>query len=211
MSIMRAIAPEVAVDLPVARTVEELQTLRGEDCPGVLWHRPLDARLLSWVGDLDPELLPETRQILHREDVSQAVLTVCDLIGTPGGDELLLLVEDIAVLAEGFNRVVPAPYLRLRLSVVTNNACRRFHTDNVVARLICTYRGTGTQYGVPVNGAEPDEIHTVPCGVPVILRGGLWPTDPPSRLKHRSPPIEGTNETRLILVLDPVYDPDEED
>jgi hypothetical protein len=50
----------------------------------------------------------------------------------------------------------------------------------------------------------------VATGAPILLRGTLWPGDPPSGLMHRSPPIEGTGETRLVLVLDPVDGPEEE-
>ncbi|MEW7008160.1 DUF1826 domain-containing protein [Lentilitoribacter sp. EG35] len=34
------------------------------------------------------------------------------------------------------------------------------------------------------------------------------PETPTSGLLHRSPPIDGTGETRLLLVLDPVSDPE---
>ena len=34
--------------------------------------------------------------------------------------------------------------------------------------------------------------------------------NPITGLLHRSPPIEGTGETRLVLVLDPIDDLDEE-
>jgi hypothetical protein len=93
---------------------------------------------------------------------------------------------------------------------VTTNACRRFHIDAVTARLVCTYRGTGTQYGIGADGAEPRRVFTVPTGAPILLRGTLWPERPHSGLLHCSPPIEGTGETRLVLVLDPVDDPEEE-
>ncbi|MEM6547754.1 MAG: DUF1826 domain-containing protein [Pseudomonadota bacterium] len=36
----------------------------------------------------------------------------------------------------------------------------------------------------------------------VILRGSLWPQEHRSRVLDRSPPIEGTDETRLIRVFD---------
>ena len=36
--------------------------------------------------------------------------------------------------------------------------------DPALARLICTYRGPGTQYGIAVNGAQPESIATVPTG-----------------------------------------------
>jgi hypothetical protein len=103
-----------------------------------------------------------------------------------------------------------AQYLRLRLDVVTTNACRKFHIDALMARLVCTYRGSGTQYGISVDGADPARVFQVQTGSPILLRGTLWPQDPPSGLLHRSPPIEGTGESRLVLVLDPVFDPQEE-
>ncbi|WP_461406132.1 DUF1826 domain-containing protein [Falsiruegeria mediterranea] len=45
---------------------------------------------------------------------------------------------------------------------------------------------------------------------PILLRGTLWPDQSKSRLVHRSPPIEGTGEARLLLVLDPVDEPENE-
>ncbi|GGG66682.1 hypothetical protein GCM10011415_11900 [Salipiger pallidus] len=50
------------------------------------------------------------------------------------------------------------------------------------------------------------EVLTVPTGSPIVLRGTRWPESPLSGLLHRSPPIAGTGETRLLLVLDPVED-----
>jgi len=121
-----------------------------------------------------------------------------------------MLVDDIAALAVMFAGRVDAPYLRLRLDVLPTNACRKFHIGAVMARLSCTYRGTGTQYGISTDGDDPSRIFTVPTGSPILLRGTLWPETPKSGLLHRSPPIEGTGETRLVLVLDPVFDLDDE-
>jgi hypothetical protein len=92
---------------------------------------------------------------------------------------------------------------------VTTNACRKFHVDAMAARLICTYRGTGTQYGQSRNGDDPKRVFTVPTGSAVLLRGSLWPSNRDCGLVHRSPPIEGTGETRLVLVLDPVDIPED--
>lgn len=139
-----------------------------------------------------------------------AAFQVCKASGTPASAERDRLVDDIAALAGVFAGLVRARWLRLRLDVVTTNACRRFHVDAVTARLVCTYRGTGTQYGVSTGGAEPRRVFTVPTGAPIILRGTSWPEQPRSGLRHRSPPIEGTGETRAVLVLDPVDDPEDE-
>ncbi|WP_367648814.1 DUF1826 domain-containing protein [Ruegeria arenilitoris] len=109
-----------------------------------------------------------------------------------------------------FTDLMRSKWLRLRLDVVATNACRRFHIDAVTSRLVCTYRGTGTRYGISTDGTDPSRVFTVPTGSPVVLRGTLWPENPKSGLLHRSPPIEGTGETRLLLVLDPVADPEHE-
>ena len=128
----------------------------------------------------------------------------------PAGPERDWLQKDIVRLADMFSGLMSATFLRLRLDVVTTNACRRFHIDAIAARLVCTYRGTGTQYGISTDGADPQRVFAVQTGSPILLRGTLWPAEPPSGLLHRSPPIEGTGETRLVLVLDPVTDPEDE-
>lgn len=120
------------------------------------------------------------------------------------------MIEDTAALAAIFASVMDSTYLRLRFDVVNTNACRKFHVDAVTARLVCTYRGTGTQYGISENGEDPDQIMTAPTGSPIILRGSRWPETPLSGLLHRSPPIAGTGATRLLLVLDSIEDPAEE-
>lgn len=118
-----------------------------------------------------------------------------------------MLVDDTAAVATLFGDIMQARHLRLRFDVIASTACRKFHIDTVTSRLICTYRGTGTQYGFPTSDGEPTEIFTVATGAPVLLRGRLWPERPDAGLRHRSPPIEGTDETRLVLVLDPMDTP----
>ena len=74
------------------------------------------------------------------------------------------------------------------------------------ARLICTLRGTGTQLVAAESAGDPGAVLTVSRGSPILLKGTLWPDAPASGLLHRSPPIEGTGKTRLVLVFDPVFD-----
>ena len=131
------------------------------------------------------------------------------MYGTPDDPERAYLINDISMLANIFAGACAAPFLRLRLSPINTNACRRFHIDAITARLICTYRGTGTQYGISKDGTPPCGIFTVPTGAPTVLRGTNWPEHPASGLLHRSPPIEGTDETRLVLVIDPIFDPED--
>lgn len=209
MIVVREIAKDAAIEVDVANAPAELSAIRNPGCAAVIWRRQVLPDFQSWIDALPPERLPQARLILRPEDVRDAVFQICKAAGIANCAELEQLVDDTAVLADIFTGLVPAPYLRLRFDVVTTNACTKFHIDAVTARLICTYRGTGTQYGVAADGAEPRRVFTVSTGAPVLLRGTLWPERPKSGLLHRSPPIEGTGETRLVLVLDPVLDPDE--
>jgi len=207
MTLIREVVKDAAIGVGVADTPEGLSAIHHPGCAAAIWRRHPSPGFQSWIDALDPERLPEARKILRPEDVRDAVFQICDESGTPDCAERTLLIDDAADLADMFAGLMGEPYLRLRFDVETTNACSKFHIDAVTARLVCTYRGTGTQYGISTDGAEPRRIFTVPTGAPILLRGTLWPEGPKSGLLHRSPPIEGTGETRLVLVLDPVECP----
>lgn len=206
MTLVREIVKDAAIGVGVADAPEGLSAIQQPGCAAAIWRRHPLPGFQSWIDALEPERLPKARVILRPENVREAAVQICDAFGTPDCAERAKLIDDTAALADIFAGLMRAPYLRLRFDVVTTNACRKFHIDAVTARLVCTYRGTGTQYGISTDGAEPRRIFTVPTGAPILLRGTLWPERPNSGLLHRSPPIEGTGETRLVLVLDPVAD-----
>lgn len=208
-----ALAPDLSQSVPasvrIGKTSQQLGAIIRPDCAAAIWHRPALPTFRDWIEALPPANLPQIRTILCPGAVDNAVRHVCDAAGMPNGPLREWLIDDIARLADIFTQTTQTPWLRLRLDVITTNACRKFHIDAVTSRLVCTYRGTGTQYGTMQYGGDPDPIFTVPTGSPIVLRGTLWPEQPASGLHHRSPPIEGSGETRLVLVLDPISDPQE--
>lgn len=209
MSFVRRTVTDAAVGVAVTHAPEGLATIATPGCAAAIWRRTPDAPFRTWMDAPDPGLLPKARIVLRPADVRDAVAHICDIHGTPAGPERTWLVEDIADLAGQFADLMNARHIRLRLTPVNTDACRRFHLDALTARLICTYRGTGTQYGISADGTEPERLFTTPTGAPIVLRGSDWPTAPASGLLHRSPPVEGTGETRLVLVLDPIQDPED--
>ncbi len=195
---------EVATGVGISETPEGLSAIHSPGCAAAIWKRAPLPEFQHWIDAIDPDHLPRTRMILAPDRVRDALSKTTLMCGTPNCPECGMLVDDIAALAMIFADVMDTPYIRLRLDVVNTNACRKFHIDAVTARLVCTYRGTGTQYGVLADDEEPSHVFTVPACAPIILRGTEWPDAPKSGLRHRSPPIEGTGETRLLLVLDPL-------
>ncbi|MEM7290773.1 MAG: DUF1826 domain-containing protein [Pseudomonadota bacterium] len=196
--------------ISVTHIPEGLNAIHHPGCAAAIWQRSPLPKFQSWIDELEPDCLPKARVILSAGNVRSAVNQICDVCGTPDCPERQLLVDDASALAAIFGDIMPSSHLQLRLDVIKSNACRKFHIDAVTARLICTYRGSGTQYGISTNGAEPKRVFSVPTCSAMLLRGTLWPEEPKSGLLHRSPPIEGTGETRLLLVLDPVMDTDHE-
>lgn len=209
MTLAREILHEAAIGVGVADCVRDLDVIARPGVAAALWQRRVDPDWQAWINGLAPATLPQLRVILRPDMVRDAARAACDMTGLDASAARDWLIEDIGALADCFAGLMRARFLRLRLDVIETDACRRFHIDAVTARLICTYRGTGTQYGISVEGEVPRRVFTTPTGAPLLLRGTLWPGDPPSGLLHRSPPIEGSGETRLLLVLDPVDDPEE--
>ncbi|MEO1161050.1 MAG: DUF1826 domain-containing protein [Pseudomonadota bacterium] len=195
------------VGVGLADSPESMNLIHARGAAAVIWRRQPEPGFQDWIDQLDPACLPAGRVVIQPRAVRDVVSLICQSAGMPDDEQRDVLIDDIAALADVFTTLMSTPYLRLRLDVVNDNACRKFHVDAVTARLVCTYRGAGTQYGISTDGSEPKRVFTVPTGAPIILRGTLWPDLPPSGLMHRSPPIEGTGNTRLVLVLDPAADP----
>lgn len=204
MSMHRAVVQDAAIGVGVASTPKGLTAIDHPGCAAAIWQRKPLKSFQTWIDDLAPEVMPRARLVLQPQAVQAAMTDLVEAAGLPNSTERSVLVDDIAALAHIFAEVMHAHYLRLRLDVISTNACRKFHIDAVTARLICTYRGSGTQYGISTDGAHPKKIFDVPTGSPMILKGTLWPQPTQSGLLHRSPPIEGTGTTRLVLVLDPI-------
>ncbi|WP_298670710.1 DUF1826 domain-containing protein [uncultured Sphingomonas sp.] len=111
------------------------------------------------------------------------------------------LRDEIAMLARRFAAIMACDAVTIRLEIIETDACRRFHTDNVAARLLTTLHGPTTQWIV---ADAPDTIRQLPAYGVAVFKGRRLAERP--EILHRSPPIAGTGDTRLLLVIDP-FDP----
>ncbi|WP_171123822.1 MULTISPECIES: DUF1826 domain-containing protein [unclassified Ruegeria] len=199
-----------AVGVGVSDKPDGLAKIEMPGCAATIWRRQLAPEFQTWINTLDPSHLPKARLVLRPQGRSGRPESLVQHGGDRRRCRTHLVRGCISDLATRFAEMMRAPYLRLCLDAINTNACRKFHIDALYARLICTYRGIGTQYGMSKDGLDPDRVFTVATGAPIVMRGTLWPQNPPSGLLHRSPPIAGTGETRLVLVLDPIFDIEED-
>lgn len=113
------------------------------------------------------------------------------------------LAADMLWLARVFAAIAGRTRLRIRLEGVTDDSCRRFHLDAVGLRLLCTYRGAGTQW--TMCGPDCAAPHQAPACAVALLKGSRHDPPPPPGCLHRSPPVGRLPENRrarLLLCID---------
>ncbi len=188
--------------LPVAFSdrLSDLSAALESISDAAIWSRQIPLSVKTWLDAIPAEQLPEGRYVIKPSDIAQCIARLFAKRGLAATPALTWLSEDAETQAKQVCDVARADWVRLRLETVDDNGCSKLHIDNVFARMICTYRGPGTQLGFEASG--PQHIETVPTAMPVLLKGRQWPGEHEPKLRHRSPPIAGTDVTRLILVLE---------
>ncbi|WP_176562677.1 DUF1826 domain-containing protein [Paracoccus liaowanqingii] len=173
--------------------------------PGVavaLWHRRPDPAFQAWLDALPGCRLPQLRRVLRLRDASAALAAACDDRGLPPGPHRDALIDQIATLTDQAARHLGALLVTLRVEAGAGQSCPKWHLDAVRARLLCTLRGAGTQFGPATGEARVDHPQQMPTGAAALFRGRNWGNQPPGIL-HRSPPAQ-PGLTRLLVVVDPV-------
>jgi hypothetical protein len=179
-----------------------LSAIRAEDCNLAVWERPPD-RSLGALLDAPAE---DVRFAAPLSDLARNLESRLSEADYPDTEARAALIEDVVELAERYSSIMELDSVSVRLAIVATNSCRKFHADYVKARLITTYVGSGTQWidaedtARVARGEEPCRINALTTGDVGLFKGKMWTPDPAI---HRSPPIEGTYDKRLILVLDP--------
>ena len=184
--------------------IDGLVHLFDVNTAGVVWRRCMQEGMRSWLDTLPVDQLPTGRIVLPVLKVRSALTELMNISKMSDCAERQLLLDDICLLAHKFSELFTSAYLRLRFDVVTTNKCPKFHIDHIAARLLCPYKGAGTEYSFLDDQKRPAEIFPTPNCAAVVLRGTKWPTDCANNLVHRSPEINDESETRLLLVIDPV-------
>lgn len=131
------------------------------------------------------------------------------------------LGPDLERLIGCFGRLTGSRAFAACLAVVDTDSCRRLHADYVRLRLLCTYAGPGTllldeahavRSALAAEGTDwdainagiapdPSQIHHAAAGDVVLLKGESWPHNLGRGALHRSPPLEGSGQLRLVFKL----------
>jgi hypothetical protein len=179
------------------------------------WQRPVQQAVTRELTSLQASDLPDVRCSTSLDSFDDDVAM---LLQQQGLDPLAFSNwrNDLRRLADLYFSISDDRDVTLRLVTTDDDDCRRYHVDRTHLRLLCTYRGPGTEWltndqvdrlaqatGAPneeiIRFGEPSKFEPFWVG---ILKGDAYPGNAGYGLVHRSPPISGSGETRVLFCLD---------
>lgn len=172
-----------------------------------VWLRPMPVALQTWSDRLHPEQIPNGRVLMAPDEAGRAVDCLFSLSRTPAGAGRALFKADVCDLVWRFAAASGGDMVDLRVEHVRHDACWRFHRDQVRLRMICTYRGPGTEY-VPRDRYDDalerqrdydGPTFEVPRFAVALFKGAMAGME--DAVVHRSPPIAGRGLSRLMICL----------
>jgi len=166
----------------------------------VRWRRDPPPGLAPWIDSLPADRLPNARFLAPVGAVEAALEAACDAAGLSAEPGRHLFLADIVLQAILFAHVERTDWLAVRLQAIHDAGCPRPHVDRVRSRLLCTYRGAGTEFGRMRNGRWMPEgaLGRYEVGLFKGLEHPTWTRNCPA---HRSPPADA-KVPRLLLCLD---------
>jgi hypothetical protein len=199
----------------VGNQADVLQRIHHPEVNLCLWQRPTQPAIIRELASLQASDLPDVRCRTSRDSFDG---DISRLLQQQGLDPLAFKHWriDLHRLADLYFSVSEDRNVTLRLVTTDDDDCRRFHVDLSHLRLLCTYRGPGTEWltneqvdrfahrnGAPnediVRFGESSQFEPFWVG---IMKGDAYPGNAGRGLVHRSPSIAASGQTRVLFCLD---------
>lgn len=199
--------------------------------------------LIDFIEDLKGKGQRQSTYILRREELSEISLYLNDVVGQivpleyfiehdfdplglsefiaedlPDGScwqQKEVTIKDIVDVSWSFWRTCKDKKIRIQFEVVTNDKCRLFHVDNIKQRLLCTYRGLGTEWlddsNVNRSGLCRGDNDKIVKNFDLVKKAnqfdilvlqGKKSNQSVDGAVHRSPPLGNSQEARVLLKID---------
>lgn len=139
--------------------LKDLAIIKDECLNLVIWKRPIDPDVDLYISYLITEGFKPINESVTCADTEKIVTDHLDAFGFPATGKIKL-INDIIEITHQIFEITSASKLRLILKIVTDDACRKFHTDAYDLRLLCTYKGKATEW-VEESSAKRSLLKTV--------------------------------------------------
>ncbi len=193
----------------------ELKRILEPEVNLCVWQRSPMQELSRELSLLHARHLPDVRCVTSLETFAEDLAGLLGGCGLPA-EEFAAWRADLQRLARLYFPLARGRKVTLRLETTDQDGCRRFHADRTHLRLLCTYRGPGTEWltntqvdrdaqyaGAPneeiLRFGAPSQLQTFWVG---ILKGSAYPGNTDHGLVHRSPPVANSGQVRVLVCLD---------
>ncbi|MBY4677333.1 DUF1826 domain-containing protein [Marinobacterium arenosum] len=187
-----------------ADNVEVLTRIYRPDCNLAVWQRSSSERIHCYVrhlADINSQL--NLRTLLGLGDVAAELSA-----RLPQHPDRQPLIDDIHQLVDMFSCLFELPRVGLRLALLRQAMCPKFHVDRVPCRLVTTYCGPASQWLTEPTGdsprippQQPEQWQQLAAGDVALLKGDGWYGNDGRGIVHRSPAVLA-GQCRLFLSLD---------
>lgn len=188
-------------------TVKALSGISRPEKDLVVWRRSIPSSISNWLEKIEPSQLPDFRILVRPSDVRRAIEPQLNTNGMSSTNEQNLFIDDISNLVSVFADITHSQFVDVRLDRISHDACWKFHRDSVETRLLTTYVGPSTEWVDPAYAEQALQeqrdyegpLERLGVNDVAVFSGSLSKSG--DGIVHRSPPIEGTKITRLLLCL----------
>lgn len=184
--------------------------------------RAVNVDIANYLDKAEPKLGKGFQYLIDaNEPVSAKLIKDNSLPGDKGRDEFL---ADIDYLASLYVDLLGCKSIGVRLEVLSQAMCPKFHVDKTGIRMLCTYQGQGTEWlddtyavrtklgMVSINMEDSDSglildskgIHRVDLFGVALLKGSLWQGNATCGIIHRSPVVLDS-KPRIMLAVDAMW------
>lgn len=197
-------------------SLDALNDIHLHESSLAVWERPQLADIGTELAPIEADAFPDVRTRIH---AGKARSELVALIASQGHDAVSAYprwLADMAALSERFLALAGGRKVTARVETMAGTGCPRFHVDHSHLRLVCTYRGEGTEWlddaqvnraaqaGGAANDAivrfgKPSRLATFAVG---LMKGSAYPGCADAGLVHRSPAVEPGDAARVLFCLD---------
>lgn len=154
------VARELPKHVSMSHKQEILGTIKNPGCNLAVWLRDqgqLTREAIQWLSGLTEIQIPDKRLYVTRDRMPDEIRKECERT-MPEGGERDEIIEDIISRTDEMFAFTGELILKVRLDRVNGAMCTRFHQDAVGVRMLCTYKGLGTEW-VPNDAVREDEMN----------------------------------------------------
>jgi hypothetical protein len=200
---------DVPKNLVVAMQPADFHRIKDRQKNILLYAWSPSAQLRQVIEESRLALLPTCSLTLPGEEIGQAAARTADPLAR------WMLEELIDVLA-GYATLVPEKRVTIAFCKTREQSCPVFHIDRLSVRLLCTFKGPGTEWlddaqvqrrclgrgdNRKIAGPEAIVYSTQPFQV-CLLKGEHGSTQKDCGVVHRSPRVPSDSEGRWYLRVD---------